>query len=37
VIVAASERLNQLWLTRDYFPAMTRARRPEIQPERIAA
>jgi SAM-dependent methyltransferase len=37
LIVAASERLNQLWLTRDYFPAMTRARRPEIQPNRIAA
>jgi len=37
VIVAASDRLNQLWLTRDYFPAMVRARRPEIQPARIAA
>jgi len=37
VIVAASDRLNQLWLTRDYFPAMVRARRPEIQPEHIAA
>lgn len=37
VIVAASDRLNQLWLTRDYFPAMVRARRPEIQPGHIAA
>ncbi len=37
VIVAASDRLNQLWLTRDYFPAMVRARRPEIQPDHIAA
>lgn len=37
VIVAPSVLLNELWLTRDYFPAMARARRPEIQPERIAA
>ena len=36
VVVAPSLRLNDLWLSRDYFPAMTRTRRPEIQPERIA-
>lgn len=36
VIVAASERLNQLWLIRDYLPAIV-FRRPEIQPEPIAA
>lgn len=36
VIVAASERLNQLWLIRDYLPAIA-FRRPEIQPEPIAA
>jgi len=37
VIVAASTKLNDLWLTRDYFPAMARTRRPEIQPEHLAA
>ena len=37
VIVAASTRLNDLWLTSDYFPAMARTRRPEIQPEHLAA
>jgi SAM-dependent methyltransferase len=36
VIVTASDRLNQLWLIRDYFPAIT-LRRPEIKPARIAA
>ena len=36
VVVAPSLRLNDLWLSRDYFPAMTRTRRPEMQPERIA-
>ena len=36
VIVTASDRLNQLWLIRDYFPAMG-WRRPEIQPQHIAA
>lgn len=37
VIVAPSVLLNELWLTREYFPAMVGARRPEIQPGRIAA
>lgn len=37
VVVAASALLNRLWLTSDYFPAMARTRRPEIQPERIAS
>ena len=36
VIVTPSVLLNQLWLTSDYFPAMARARRPEIQPGEIA-
>lgn len=36
MIVTASSRLNQLWLIRDYFPAIG-LRRPEIQPEHIAA
>ncbi|HEX4061896.1 MAG TPA: class I SAM-dependent methyltransferase [Streptosporangiaceae bacterium] len=36
VIVAPSILLDRLWLTTDYFPAMTRGRRPEIQPEQIA-
>lgn len=36
VIVTASDRLNQLWLIRDYFPAIAFLR-PEIQPGRIAA
>lgn len=36
VIVASSVLLNQLWLTSDYFPAMARSRRPEIQPQQIA-
>jgi SAM-dependent methyltransferase len=36
VIVTASSRLNQLWLIRDYFPAIG-WRRPEIQPDHIAA
>ncbi len=36
VVVAPSVRLNELWLSSEYFPAMGRARRPDIQPERIA-
>jgi SAM-dependent methyltransferase len=36
VIVTASDRLNELWLIRDYFPAIA-LRRPEIQPGHIAA
>src|ERR1700724_1403223 len=36
IVVAGSVVLNDLWLTKDYFPAMSRARRPEIQPELIA-
>ena len=36
MIVTASERLNQFWLIRDYFPAIA-FRRPEIQPEHLAA
>ena len=33
IIVCGSVKLNELWLTRDYFPSMAKARRPEIQPE----
>ena len=36
VIVTASERLNQFWLIRDYFPAIA-LRRPEIRPGHLAA
>jgi SAM-dependent methyltransferase len=36
VIVAASDQLNQLWLVRDYFPAIA-SQRPEIRPEHLAA
>lgn len=37
VIVAASTVTSRLWLTTDYWPGMARDRRPEIQPEIIAA
>ena len=37
VIVAASTLTSRLWLTADYWPGMARDRRPEIQPEIIAA
>ena len=37
VIVAASTATSRLWLTSDYWPGMARDRRPEIQPEIIAA
>lgn len=36
VIFSASVLTSRMWLTADYFPAMARQRRPEIQPERIA-
>jgi SAM-dependent methyltransferase len=36
VIVASSVLLDRLWMTSDYWPAMARSRRPEIQPERLA-
>ena len=37
IMTASAERINQLWLTAEYFPGSARARRPDIQPERIAA
>jgi SAM-dependent methyltransferase len=37
VIVSASTLPNNLWMTRDYFPATARLRRPEIHPGVIAA
>jgi SAM-dependent methyltransferase len=37
VVLAASTATSDLWLTRDYFPAMARQRRPDIQPETIAS
>jgi SAM-dependent methyltransferase len=36
VIFAASAATSRMWLTADYFPAMARQRRPEIQPEQLA-
>jgi len=36
VILLASTLTSSMWLTRDYFPAMARQRRPDIQPEVIA-
>jgi len=37
VAVVASEQLAQLWLIRDYFPAIAKRLRPDIQPERLLA
>lgn len=36
ILVVGSTVLNEMWLTRDYFPGMSRARRPEIQPAKLA-
>jgi SAM-dependent methyltransferase len=37
ILATLAERINELWLTADYFPGSARARRPDIQPGRIAA
>ena len=37
ILSTDARRINQLWLTADYFPGSGRARRPDIQPDRIAA
>ncbi len=37
ILSTSAERINQLWLTAEYFPGSARARRPDIQPDRIAA
>jgi SAM-dependent methyltransferase len=37
IMSTLAERINALWLTADYFPGSARARRPGIQPGRIAA
>jgi SAM-dependent methyltransferase len=37
ILSTSAAHINQLWLTADYFPGSARARRPDIQPERIAA
>lgn len=37
IMCTLAERINALWLTADYFPGSARARRPDIQPGRIAA
>ncbi len=37
ILTTAAERINELWLTADYFPGSARPRRPDIQPERLAA
>ncbi|HEY3733790.1 MAG TPA: class I SAM-dependent methyltransferase [Streptosporangiaceae bacterium] len=36
ILLCSTTLTNGLWLTRDYFPAMARQRRPEIQAEAIA-
>jgi SAM-dependent methyltransferase len=37
IMSTSAVRINQLWLTAEYFPGSARARRPDIQPDRIAA
>ena len=37
ILSTDARRINQLWLTAEYFPGSARARRPDIQPDRIAA
>ena len=37
IFTTLADRINQLWLTSEYFPAMARVRRPGIQPARLAA
>lgn len=37
IVAVAGTVMNQLWLTADYWPGMARDRRPDIQPEVIAA
>jgi SAM-dependent methyltransferase len=37
ILATDAHRINQLWLTADYFPGSARARRPGVQPDRIAA
>jgi SAM-dependent methyltransferase len=37
ILTTAAERINQLWLTADYFPGSVRGRRPDIQPARLAS
>ncbi|HEY2575326.1 MAG TPA: class I SAM-dependent methyltransferase [Streptosporangiaceae bacterium] len=36
VLLCSTTLTNDLWLTREYFPAMARQRRPQIQAEAIA-
>jgi SAM-dependent methyltransferase len=36
-VVFCGSVAHTFWLTSDYFPAIDRARRPEVQPERIAS
>lgn len=37
ILTTAAARINELWLTAEYFPGSARVRRPDIQPDRIAA
>jgi SAM-dependent methyltransferase len=37
IVAAAGPVMNQLWLTADYWPGMAQDRRPDIQPDVIAA
>jgi hypothetical protein len=36
IFTTQADRINRLWLTSEYFPAMARARRRDIQPQRLA-
>lgn len=37
ILSTSAARINQLWLTAEYFPGSARARRADTQPDRIAA
>lgn len=37
IMSTLAERINQLWLTAEYFPGSARARSPDLQPDKIAA
>ena len=37
ILTTLAERINQLWVTAEYFPGSARARRPDTQPDTIAA
>jgi SAM-dependent methyltransferase len=37
ILTTSAARINQLWLTAEYFPGSARGRRADVQPDRIAA